>query len=604
MATKIQHAIRLVKQVLGLGRLTTDVKFLNHVAGLAREEVAYSFGQKSEFLQENILLSVIVPVFDTRLRFLYDLIKSLPNEPMKKYYEIIFVDDGSKNLSTKLFLKNTIGKNTRVVYLKNNRGPSEAQNAGLKEARGTYFTILDHDDAVFSFGIEKILLALNYLKDAQLLYTDEILINENGLCQGLFLKPAWDRVLLSGVNYINHFCVFKTERARTLGGYRSQFDGSHDYEFLLRYTKDLPDSDIFHLPYPAYQWRVHKNSLSQIQKNAAIKRARAALVEYFVKDKCYPSNVTIAEANIPDIHRPLFPISGDDLVSIIIPVRDHADLTEKVVEGIFKKTDYQNIEVIIVDNGSKEVKTHILFDQLQRQNVKILKKDGPFNYSGLINCGVSQAKGQYLLFLNNDIEIIHSDWVQEMLQCFSFPNTGIVGAKLLYPNRKIQHAGVITGFGDLAGHWYEGEPSEFPGPMGRLAVRQTMSAVTGACMLVSRECFEAVGGLNEVDFAVAYNDIDFCLRAQEKGYKTVWTPFSELFHHESATRGSDATPENLPRFQQEQERLKRRHRTHHFRDPTINPWFSRDRSHPQPVLYDTLMKPRNNSLEHARDVQE
>ena len=545
------------------------------------------------------LLSLIIPTFNTKARYLRELFESLQQSELTGAVEMIVVDDGSTRPSTLHYLRQNAGLfGYRLIENSENRGPSETQNIGLRLAQGRFFAIVDHDDRLSPYGIPLILGCLVTHHECELLYTDEVIINSRGTLQSLFLKPAWDPILLSGVNYINHLTIFETERAKRIGGYRQCFDGSHDYDFLLRYARGLSDWKIFHLPYPAYQWRTHKKSLSQVQKEDAIKRARLALSEYFqtysLKEKI---PVAIAPANNPDLHRVMFVSEEEPLISVIIPMRDKAHLTRTVAEGLLSKTSHQQLQIILVDNGSVEPATEELLTQLMEQDkrVEIVMDSGDFNFSRLVNKGVAEARGSYLLLLNNDIEIEEPDWLSEMLQCFHYDQVGIVGAKLLYPNRTLQHAGVIVGFGGLAGHWYEGERSDFPGPMGRLAVRQSVSAVTGACMLVSRRCFEALGGLNEVDFAIAYNDIDFCLRAREQGFKIVWTPFAQLIHHESATRGSDQTPQNIQRFKREQDRLRAIHRTEEFSDPTISPWLSRDRSHPRPVLHPALIPARTNS---------
>jgi GT2 family glycosyltransferase len=569
----------------------SDAQFLRHLEGLAERQCITS-KYIENYKSSHPLLSIIIPVFNSKVRFLKDLFDSLHHSSVGDLCEIIVVDDGSQEFSTLLYLRRMAQSTAvRLIQLKENNGPSEAQNAGLRVAKGKYFAIIDHDDRLSRYGLEMVLRTLMRQLNCKLLYTDEVVINERGKPIALFLKPAWDAVMLSGVNYVNHLTVFDTKIGQQLGGYRKAFDGSHDYEFLLRYSRCITEDEIFHLPYPAYQWRTHIRSLSQSQKVTAVFRAREALNQHYSL-----SGTQVVQANLPDLHRPNFPVTGDSLITVIIPIRDRADLTAKVLNGLLQLTGYKNIEVVVIDNGSVEVETKNLLARLSTQDkrLRVIRDDGDFNFSRLINLGSGHAQGQYLLLLNNDIEIQEPHWLNEMLQCFQYSDVGIVGAKLLYPNRLIQHAGVIVGFGGLAGHWYEGEPSDFPGPMGRLAVRQSVSAVTGACMLVSAECFHALGGMNERDFAIAYNDVDFCLRARQQGYKIIWTPFAELIHHESETRGSDQTPQNIARFQREQENLRRAHQTDEYLDATINPWFTRDRSYPQPAFYDRLMAVRTN----------
>ena len=279
---------------------------------------------------------------------------------------------------------------------------------------------------------------------------------------------------------------------------------------------------------------------------------------------------------------------------MIIPSFERLDLTKKVLDDVYRVTDYPHLEVIVVDNGSRDPHLLALYETYAESHpgFSALMNHETFNFSRSVNRGFGACAGSMVLLLNNDVEVIEPGWLKEMVSCMRYHRVGIVGAKLLYPDATLQHAGVIVGFGQLAGHWFVGAEGDFPGPMGRLWVRQSFSAVTGACMLISRDCLDEVGLFDEEAFAVAYNDIDYCLRARTLGYRIVWTPFASLIHHESATRGSDVLPDKIERFQREQENLRERHATEVFEDPASNPWWSKDRSHPVIVQLTALPRAR------------
>jgi GT2 family glycosyltransferase len=265
-----------------------------------------------------------------------------------------------------------------------------------------------------------------------------------------------------------------------------------------------------------------------------------------------------------------------------------------VLADLSGRTNYPNFEVIVIDNGTTDRRVLDLYAKASKHDItfRVEIELSPFNFSRQVNRGIALATGELVLLLNNDIEVLDGDWLREMVSCFCYSNTGIVGARLLYANRRLQHAGVIVGLGGLAGHWFVGHREDYPGPMARLHVRQSLTAVTGACMLISRACLETVGSFDEQEFAIAYNDIDFCLRAVSKGFRVVWTPFATLVHHESATRGSDETRVNRVRFQGDKDNLRRRHHTETFEDRAFSPWYSRHNSDLRPIKLTRLPKAR------------
>ena len=556
-------------------------KFQYDAARLARVRLAQRPTQP--VVVAGPFISFVVPVFNTKPRYLNDLLASFKRQrETGGSCELILSDDGSTHPGTLKWLsRHSQTRDVRIVRGAANAGIADATNLGIGAAQGVWIGLLDHDDALAPFAAAVIMDSLLRNPECEFLYTDEV-ITDARLCPiDCFLKPAWDPVLLSGVNYINHLALYRRDRLLAMGGVRRGFEGSQDYDLVLRYTAGLEEGAILHLPYPAYLWRRDGSSYSIKFLRQATQAARAALTECF---SGAGRPIPVGEAVSPNLHRLRFDRITRDWarVSVIVPSRDHYDLISKTLTGLLKETDYPSLEIIVVDNGSVDPAVLDLYALHERTtpHFRALVKEEPFNFSRSINRGLQVATGSMLLLLNNDIEVTSPDWLKEMVSCMCYRRAGIVGAKLLYPNNTLQHAGVIVGFGQLAGHWFVGETADFPGPMGRLHVRQSFSAVTGACMLISRQCFEAVGKLDERSFAIAYNDIDYCLRAGAAGFRVVWTPFATLTHRESASRGSDVAPEKIERFQREQANLRARHSTDVFEDRAINPWHSKDRSYP------------------------
>lgn len=520
------------------------------------------------------LLSLLVPTYNTSPAYLDDLLTSFTaQEP--GWAELVLSDDGSTNPETLEWLDGHRDiPNLKIVVAPANAGIARATNRALEAATGLWVALVDHDDALAPGAIQMIVSGLRSRPDAMFLYTDEVITNPDLQPIDYFLKPAFDPVLLSGMNYVNHLSVYRCERLRDIGGLRDGFQGSQDYDLLLRYLAGVDPDAVIHLPYPAYLWRRHPESFSSEFQAASIDSARRALGEaYAARDR----SANVQPALGADHHRVRFDQRERawPRVSVIIPNRDAPQLLQTVLAGL-AITDYPDLDVIVVDNDSRDPATLALYAEYRaaKLSLKVVPATGPFNFSRSINLGVAAAGGELLLLLNNDIEMKDAGWLREMVSCLDYPGTGIVGARLLYPNGTLQHAGVIVGLRRAAGHWYSGKIESAPGPMGRLGVRQSMSAVTAAAMLIDRRCWEATGPFDETSFAVAYNDVDFCLRAGKAGFRTVWTPFATLIHHESASRGSDATVERIDGFRREQDALRARHGTDQFVDPAYSPWYT------------------------------
>lgn len=527
-------------------------------------------------------LSIVVPTFNTPVGYLDDLFRSFLQQGTARA-ELIFSDDASTSAATRKWLRARQGEAAvKVVFNARNGGIAAATNAGLAVARGTWVTFLDHDDVIAPWALKTILHTLQAHREAQFLYTDEVVVDRRLKPRGLMAKPAYDPVLLSGMNYINHFSVYRRARLEELGRLREGFQGSQDYDMVLRYLEGLDEHSVLHLPYPAYWWRRDGQNFSVRHLDEATTSARKALAEHFTRRG---QAVELVGALTPTLHKVCFTRRDNPKISVILPSKNAFDLITTVVGDLLTKTDYADFEVLVIDNGSDDPRVLEFYHDVtgNSRNVQVHRHEETFNFARSVNRGFSLASGEHFLLLNNDISVLHPDWLSEMVSCLSYERAGIVGAKLLYPDTTIQHAGVIAGFGGLAGHWYLGKRADFGGPMNRLHVRASMSCVTAAAMLISGECRAAIGDMDEENFAVAYNDVDYCLRAHEKYFRTIWTPFARLIHHESATRGSEKTLKNRLRFEREKQNLRSIHHTDRFCDPASTPHYGRDRSTPSLV---------------------
>ncbi|MGF0524371.1 glycosyltransferase [Agrobacterium pusense] len=551
-----------------------------------------------------VWLSIVVPVFNAPKRHLDDLVRSFESQGAEGT-ELILSDDASTSGETLgCYDTYTKRKNVRIVRSPVNGGIAKATNSGLMEARGTWITLLDHDDVIAPHALKIIANAIIDNPEAQFFYTDELVVNDRLAPSGLMLKPAFDPVLLTGVNYINHFSVYRHDRLRKIGYLRKGFDGSQDYDLLLRYLEGVPEHHVLHVPYAAYWWRRTGQTYSRRFMDRATDAARVALVERF---KRQGQSVTVVPGLTQTLHRVEFPVAAEDgwpKISIIIPSRDSYALINTVLKGLFEGTDYPKLDVVVIDNGTTDSRVLELYQRYReaRSDFSVIITEEKFNFARAINRGMKNASGEHVLILNNDIEITEAQWLKEMVSCLQFDATGIVGAKLLYPNDKIQHAGVIVGFGGLAGHWYLNKPANYGGPMNRLHLRNSVTCVTGAAMLISGNCRRAIGDWDEANFAVAYNDVDYCIRAHKAGFRIVWTPFACLYHHESASRGSDLVGEKKRRFDQEKENLRLLHGTDKFEDPAINPGYEKRHSTPGIEIPVKLAPPRPGLKTHQRDI--
>ena len=509
---------------------------------------------KIEKLKYNPLFSIIIPTYNVSKKLLSECLDSILNQTYKNF-EICIADDHSSNEETICTLKEyeKLDKRIKVVYREKNGMISAASNSAIKIASGEFIVLVDNDDTIDENALYYFSKALNENKNIDMIYSDEDKLDMKGKrCEPHF-KPDWSPDTFMCLNYICHLTAIRKSIVDEIGGFRSEFDGSQDYDLFLRVTEKT--NNIHHIDKILYHWRQSATSTAGYMgnktytKSASHKALEEALKRRGIKGKVY-ENPRVTAYLIDYEHK-------NPLVSIIIPTRDYSSILRKCLEGLYEKTNYKNIEVIVVDNGSVEEKTFELFDEYKSKykNFKVVRIDSEFNYSYLNNEGVKASKGEYILLLNNDTEVIEEDWLDKMVGEASLPKTGCVGIKLLYTDKKVQHAGVVLGYGGPAGHIFVSASCNDNGLFGRLAMPYNYSATTAACLLIKKSIYEEVHGLDE-KLKVAYNDVDLNLKVLEKGYYNVVMSNITMYHHESKSRGYEVTREKQERLEVERKYMK------------------------------------------------
>ena len=509
--------------------------------------------QKNEKWKRKPLISIVVPVYNTPQVFLRQMIESVQNQSYSEW-ELCIGNASPENKEMKKILEE-YKNDARIkeVEIPENKGISQNTNRAMEIASGEWIGLLDHDDLLAPNALYEIAKAVNEHPDAEVIYTDEDKVTTD-LKEHFqpHLKPDFNLDLLRSNNYICHFFVASRDLIKRVGGFRPEFNGAQDYDLILRCTEQA--KQIVHIPKILYHWRVHKASTADnpASKMYAFDAGKRAIEEHLVRCR---TKGTVQHTKDLGFYRVKYEVCGEPLVSIIIPNKDQSEALKKCLDSIREKTSYRNYEIIIVENNSEEPEKFAFYKKIAGEKIKIVTWEGEFNYSAINNFGVRHARGDYLLLLNNDVEIINGDWLTEMLSHCQRKEVGIVGAKLYYPDNTIQHAGIIIGIGGVAGSVFVGLPRAFSGYLHKASIQLDLSAVTAACMLVKRSVFEQVGGLEE-KLKVAFNDVDFCLRVREKGYLVVYDPYAELYHYESKTRGAEDTKEKIRRFQTEIEYMR------------------------------------------------
>jgi len=536
--------------------------------------------QRGTFFSPNAVISIITPLYNTPPRYLRAMLRSVSDQTYENW-ELCLADGSDEgNESVSRICRRAAKRDPRIKYqrLKRNLGISGNSNICLQMTTGDFIGLLDHDDLLHPSALYEIMLAIDG-KQADFVYTDEAVFKKTPKDVNRFhYKPDYSPDLLRGVNYICHFTVFRRKLMDLAGGgFRTEYDGSQDYDLFLRLTERA--KKIVHVPKELYYWRDHVGSVASdvSVKPYTMTAAKRAIGDHLERVKLIG---TVLDADCPSAYRIQYQISENPKISIIIPSMDHTEDLRTCIDSIRNRSTWKNWEIIIVENNSREKETFRYYEEIQDLDPRICveKWTGDFNFSGICNFGASRATGDYLLLLNNDTEVITPSWLEEMLMYAQRKDVGAVGCMLYYPDDTIQHAGVIVGLGSAADHSYRGFRRGETGSLSRLKVVQNLSAVTGACMMIPRKIYKEMNGMDE-SFLVAMNDVDLCLRIRQKGYLIVFTPFAELYHFESKSRGSDETGRNRERYQEESTRFRERWQEVYLKgDPYYNPNLTRRRT--------------------------
>lgn len=524
--------------------------------------------QRKKKWKEPVTISVLVPAYRTPEVFLRQMIESVLNQTYPQL-ELCIADGSGENISVEKVVKEYQAKDQRVRYqrLEKNEGIAGNTNAAIRMATGDYLALFDHDDLLAPNALFEVASAIEKDK-ADVVYTDEDKVTSD-LKEHFqpHFKPDFNPDLLCSNNYICHLFVVKRSLALKLGGQDPAYDGAQDYDFIFRCTEEA--EKIVHIAKILYHWRVHQastadNPTSKMYAFDAGKRAIEAHLQRI------GAKAEVSHTKDLGFYRVKYQVQGNPKVSIVIPNKDEKETLKKCLESIWQKTTYSNYEIILVENNSTTREIRDYYQELDGKNgVRVVYWDKEFNYSAINNFGISYAKGDYILCLNNDITVISPEWMEELLANCQRPEVGIVGARLYYPDNTIQHAGIVLGMGGCAGSLFVGLARSRGGYLHKAALQQDLSAVTAACFMVKKEAFEKVGGFEE-KLAVAFNDVDFCLKVRHAGYLVVYDPYAELYHHESKTRGYENTEAKKRRFQEEIEYMRCHWMPDILRDPYYN----------------------------------
>jgi glycosyltransferase involved in cell wall biosynthesis/2-polyprenyl-3-methyl-5-hydroxy-6-metoxy-1,4-benzoquinol methylase len=523
------------------------------------------------------LISIIMPVYNPPLDLLEEAIESVKAQ-VYKHWELCIADDASTNKEVLAYLKAQAKRDRRikVTYRKENGHISKASNSALELAKGQYVALMDNDDLLPAHALYWIARTAVEQPEVAVMYSDEDKIDVQGNRTGPYFKTDWNIYLFRSHNMVSHLGVYRRDLVESVGRFREGMEGSQDYDLALRCIEQVKPEQIVHIPHVLYHWRIHPGStaMSLGEKPYAQVAGQKALDEHLQRTGI-SGRAELLDFGMYRVHYDL--PDQLPLVSLIIPTRNAMALVRQCIESIKSKTTYQNYEIILVDNGSDDPESIEYFETLNLEpNIRVLRDDGPFNYSALNNRAVSEARGELIGLINNDIEVISPDWLGEMVSLALQPGAGAVGARLWYPDDRLQHGGIIMGPLTLAGHAHKFLPRGHHGYFGRASLIQGMSAVTAACLIVRKSTFEEVGGLNEIELKIAFNDVDFCLKVMAAGYQNIWTPNADLYHHESATRGLEDTPEKIQRFLTEVRYVQEKWRDVISHDPAYNPNLSFD----------------------------
>jgi len=517
-------------------------------------------------------ISVIMPVYNVNQIWLEKTIDSVINQ-IYENWELCITDDGS----TKEHIRETLDRYTKkdkrikTKYLEDNKGISAASNVALRMATGEYVSLLDNDDELSVDALYECVKLLNKHPEADLIYSDEDKVNAIGKRTEPFFKPDYSPDLLLSMNYICHFCMFRKSIVDDIRGFNIGYEGSQDYDLILRFIEKTNPERIFHIPKILYHWRKLPGSAASAveAKSYSFVSAKKALSDYLERNEI---DGEVLDGKFPGKYRVRRKIVDNYKVSIIIPFKDKCEVLKTCVNSILGKTNYNDYEIVLVNNQSEQEGTFEYLDSIKdKPIIKIIEFDKSFNYPAINNYAVSQINSEYFILLNNDTEVVSPNWIESMLEFAQRKDVGVVGALLYYPNDTIQHAGTILGIGGIAAHAHRFFLKESIGYFGRIKIIQNMSAVTAACMMTKKSIFKEVNGFDE-NLSHAFNDVDYCLKIREIGYLVVYTPYAELYHYESLSRGYEDSPAKRERFRNEIEYFQARWKGFLSKgDPYYNP---------------------------------
>lgn len=530
-----------------------------------------ALAQRAAAMVNPPLISVAMPVYNPNPVWLREAIESVRDQ-IYPHWELCIADDASRNPEIGEILRDYAQRDARikVVIREKNGHISAASNSALEVASGAWVALMDHDDLLPASALFWVADCIAQHPDVRLIYSDEDKVDEGGERFGPYFKSDWNLDLFRSQNMFSHLGVFEAGLIREVGGFRVGMEGSQDWDLVLRCIEKIHAAQIQHIPRVLYHWRVHSESTAKSldAKPYALLAGERALNEHFERTR-----VDARAEHVGHGYRTRYALPAEPpLVTIVIPTRNALALVRQCIESIRARTTYPRYEIVLIDNGSDDPAALAYFAELDQQpGVSVRRDDREFNYADLNNAAVQAAAGELVALVNNDIEVLSPDWLSEMVSIALQPGVGAVGARLWYPNRTLQHAGVVLGIGGIAGHAHRGMPAGRGGYGGRAGLIGGFSAVTAACLVVRKACYLQVGGMDGEHLKVAFNDIDFCLRLREAGWRTVWTPYAELTHHESATRGKDLSPEKKARFDGEVAWMQQRWGDLLAQDPAYNP---------------------------------
>ncbi len=524
------------------------------------------------------VIAVVMPCYNPPIDLLNAAIQSVVAQSWTDW-TLHIADDASTKPDVRQVLNDWAGQDARIVvsFAEVNGHISKTSNLALSTVQAPFFALLDQDDLLAEDALLHVAVQVMQQPLVAIIYSDEDKIDTEGNRSAPYFKPDFNRDLLLGQNTVSHLGTYSTALVRSVGGFREGYEGSQDHDLALRCIEHLRPDQVLHIPRVLYHWRVHAGSTaaSVDEKPYALIAGMAAIQDHL--DRTEPgTQVSMIEGL--NFYRVRFPVPQQQpTVAVIVPTRNGLSVLKPCIEGLLHGTDYAAMQIVIIDNGSDDPETLAQLEAWANDSRVTVRRDTrPFNYSALNNAAVAEVNCEFVLLLNNDISMIHRDWLQEMVSQGLRKGVGAVGAALWYPNDTLQHGGVILGVGGVANHAYKGSTNGHTGYFGRARLLQSLTAVTAACLLVRKDLYQAVGGLNERDLSVAFNDVDFCIRLTRAGYRTIWTPFAQLYHHESVSRGSDQTPDKIARFQSEVHYMMNTWGEDLLYDPAYNPNLTLD----------------------------